>query len=63
MQDKEKARFLYVSGIYKEFGIKPALVYFWIRYHKFPILKIDKKILIPRSDFEAFLESHFIPGA
>jgi hypothetical protein len=62
MQNKENGKLLSVSTIYKEFGIKPALVYHWIRYRKFPVIKIDKKVLIPRADFEAFLNSHFIPG-
>lgn len=62
MKSRENGKFLSVSSIQKEFGIKSALVYHWIRYRKFPIIKIDKKVLIPRADFEAFLDSHFIPG-
>lgn len=59
---RERSKLLSVSTVSKEFGVKPALVYHWIRYRKFPIIKVDKKVLIPRQDFEAFLESHLIPG-
>jgi len=55
-------KLLTVSDIYQEYGIKPALIYHWIRYKKFRILKINKKILIQKCDFDEFLYAHSIPG-
>lgn len=63
MQNRENGKLLSVSTLSKEFGIKRGLIYHWVRYRKFPIFKVDKKVLIPRADFEAFLQSHFIPGS
>lgn len=62
MDRKNNKKLLNVSDIFDEFGIKPALVYHWVRCKKFPIIKIGKKILIKRAEFDSFLNSHFVPG-
>lgn len=59
MKNGENSKLLSVSNLSKEFGIKPGLIYHWIRYRKISIIKIDKKVLIPRAEFEDFLSSHF----
>lgn len=62
MQTKANGKLLSVSTIEEEYGIRASLVYHWIRYRKFSVIKIDKKVLIPRAEFDDFLNCHFIPG-
>ncbi len=62
MNRTKDKKMLTVSDIFDEYGIKPALVYHWVRFRKFQILKINKKILIQKCDFEEFLEAHAVPG-
>lgn len=62
MERKNNKKLLNVSDIFDEYGIKPALVYHWIRFRKFQIFKVGKKVLILRTEFEAFLNAHIVPG-
>lgn len=62
MKSIKDKRLLTVSDIFQEYGIQSSLIYHWIRFRKFRILKIGKKILIARADFEEFLSAHSIPG-
>ena len=40
------------------YGPEPSLIYHWIRYRKFDFYKFGKKVLLPQSEFEQFLELH-----
>lgn len=40
------------------YGLDPTLIYHWIRYRKFDLFKLDKKVLFLESDFLDFLEQH-----
>ena len=62
MKSRNDKKLLTVSEIFQVYGIKPALVYHWIRFRKFQIFKVGKKVLILRTEFEAFLNAHIVPG-
>ncbi len=62
MKSRNDKKLLTVTEIFREYGIKPPLTYHWTRNRKFRILKIGKKILIARADFEDFLKAHSVPG-
>lgn len=62
MKSTENKKLLTVSEIFREYGVKPALVYHWVRFRKFRIIKVGKKVLIQKCDFEEFLDAHSVPG-
>ena len=55
-----KRTLLTVQKAADKYGLSNSLFYHWIRYKKFPYLKIDKKILFWETDFISFLENHYV---
>ncbi len=53
-------KFLTPKKIEIEFGIDTGTIYWWVRNGDILYLKKDKKILIPQSHFEKFLENNLI---
>jgi len=53
-------KFLTPKKIELEFGIDTRTIYWWVRNGDIIYFKKDKKILIPKSHFEMFLENHLI---
>jgi predicted DNA-binding transcriptional regulator AlpA len=51
-------RLLTVKKACEIYGLDPTLIYHWIRYKKFDLFKLDKKVLFLESDFLNFLEQH-----
>lgn len=60
MHNRDKGRLLTASKAAIDFGIKPSSFYHWFRYRKFPIIKLDKKVLFWESDFIKFLDSNLV---
>jgi len=58
MKNKNNCRFLTVNELNDHFGIKPSLIYWWLREKKIIHYKVGKKVLIKELDFLTFLEAH-----
>jgi len=53
-------KYLSPKKIEQDYGIDPKTVYWWVRNGDIIFFKKSKKILIPKSRFEKFLENHLI---
>ncbi len=60
MHNRDRGRLLTASKAAIDYGIKTSSFYHWFRYRKFPIIKLDKKVLFWERDFIEFLESNLI---
>lgn len=59
---ESNSKLLSVKTACEYYGLEPSLLYHWIRQRKFPIYKLDKKVLFEKSDFEFFLQYNRIPA-
>jgi len=53
-------KYLSPKKIEQDYGIDSKTVYWWIRNGDILYFKKDKKVLIPQSHFENFLENNLI---
>jgi len=53
-------QYLTPKKIEQVFGIEPKTVYYWCRNGDIVFFKKNKKLLIPKTKFEQFLENNLI---
>ncbi len=55
---KNTERLLTVKKLSEEREINPSTIWWWVRERHFDVIRVGRKVLIPESAFDQFIERH-----